>query len=662
MGREADLQIIASAAADVAVAAPLVPPTLPPAPTALAPGFRFHPTDEELVIYYLKRKVCRKPFKFNAISEVDIYKSEPWDLADKSSLKSRDQEYYFFSALDRKYGNGARMNRATNQGYWKATGNDRPVKHNDIVVGMKKTLVFHSGRAPDGKRTNWVMHEYRLVDEVFEKAGLGAIQDAFVLCRVFHKSNIGPPNGHRYAPFVEEEWDDDDKLTLVPGQETRTVAVVSRDAFVVGNGHAACSEQNDYAAGNEQKVHAAGSEQKVHAARSEQNGLSAYIRGNGHAAYTGGNGHAAYTGGNGHAAHIGGNGHAVYIGGNGQAAYNGENGHGTSVEGNGHGTSMEGIAHGTSVEGTGHGTSVKGSGHSTSVEGRGRGTSVERNGHGTSVEGSGHRTSVEENGHGISVEGNVEGIGHGAIIVVDDNGTTNEGDCHETCTAGNGHSVPSAENNIEQNAQAISKAIVVVPELPAENQTVLPPCKTEKTDDYPMTCVVNREERLDDYPSPGPDDAQPLLTLFNRQPGQLRQYKRRRHNDSNSNHSNASEISSGMTHDPCSSTTTTASTEASMTTTRNFLSALVEYQLLESLEPKDTTPAPPPELNAALMESSVPTSCLKYIETLQTEIHKISIERETLKFEMMSAQAMINILQARIDLLNKENEDLKKKV
>ncbi|XP_009346645.2 NAC domain containing protein 50 [Pyrus x bretschneideri] len=707
MGREADLQIIPSAAAAViAVAAPIDPPTPAPAPTALAPGFRFHPTDEELVIYYLKRKVCRKPFKFNAISEVDIYKSEPWDLADKSSLKSRDQEYYFFSALDRKYGNGARMNRATNQGYWKATGNDRAVKHNDINVGMKKTLVFHSGRAPDGKRTNWVMHEYRLVDEVFEKAGLGAIQDAFVLCRVFHKSNIGPPNGHRYAPFVEEEWDDDDKLTLVPGQETRSVAVVSRDAFVVGNGHAACSEQNDYAARSEQKVHAARSEQKVHAARSEQNdyaarseqkvhaarseqndyaahseqkvhaargeqnGHAAYIKGNGHATYIGGNGHAGYIGGNGHAAYIGGNGHAAYIGGNGQAAYNGENGHGTSVERNGHGISMEGIDHGTSVKGTGHGTegnghgtSVKRYGHVTSVEGSGHVTS-EGSGHVTSVEGNGQVTSVKGNGHGISVKGNVVGgIGHGTIIVVDDNGTTNEGNCHETGTAGNGHSAPTAENNIEQDTQAISKAIVVVPELPTENQTVLPPCKTERTDDYPMTCVVNREERLDDYPSPGPDDAQPLLTLFNRQPGQLRQYKRRRHNESNSNHSNASEISSGMTHDPCSSTTTTASTEASMTTTtRNFLSALVEYQLLESLEPKDTTPAPPPELNAALMESSVPTSCLKYIETLQTEIHKISIERETLKFEMMSAQAMINILQARIDLLNKENEDLKRKV
>jgi hypothetical protein len=60
---------------------PAVPAPAATAPTALAPGFRFHPTDEELVIYYLKRKVCGKPFRINAISEVDIYKSEPWDLA-----------------------------------------------------------------------------------------------------------------------------------------------------------------------------------------------------------------------------------------------------------------------------------------------------------------------------------------------------------------------------------------------------------------------------------------------------------------------------------------------------------------------------------------------------------------------------------------------------
>ncbi|TXG49418.1 hypothetical protein EZV62_025293 [Acer yangbiense] len=138
--------------------------------TALAPGFRFHPTDEELVSYYLKRKVINKPFHFNAIGEVDIYKNEPWDLAAYSRLKTRDQEWYFFSALDKKYGNGARMNRATGRGYWKATGKDREIRRNAHLVGMKKTLVFHNGRAPDGQRTNWVMHEYRLVEQAGQKA------------------------------------------------------------------------------------------------------------------------------------------------------------------------------------------------------------------------------------------------------------------------------------------------------------------------------------------------------------------------------------------------------------------------------------------------------------------------------------------------------------
>ncbi|GKE99591.1 NAC domain containing protein 50-like protein, partial [Tanacetum coccineum] len=55
----------------------------PPPPTSLAPGFRFHPTDEELVMYYLRRKACGKPFRFQAVSEIDVYKSEPWELAEE---------------------------------------------------------------------------------------------------------------------------------------------------------------------------------------------------------------------------------------------------------------------------------------------------------------------------------------------------------------------------------------------------------------------------------------------------------------------------------------------------------------------------------------------------------------------------------------------------
>lgn len=44
------------------------------------PGFRFHPTDEELVLYYLKRKICKKRLKLNVIAETDVYKWDPEEL------------------------------------------------------------------------------------------------------------------------------------------------------------------------------------------------------------------------------------------------------------------------------------------------------------------------------------------------------------------------------------------------------------------------------------------------------------------------------------------------------------------------------------------------------------------------------------------------------
>lgn len=170
-------------------------------------GFRFHPTDVELV-YYLKRKVTGKPFQFEAISEIDVYKFAPWDLPDKSCLPIKDLEWYFFCPLGKKYPNGRRINRTTDIGHWKTTGKDRAIIHNSRTVGMKKTLIFHIGKPPRGDRTDWVMYEYRLEDKELVDAGYS--QDAYVLCKIFQKSGPGPKIGEQYgAPFNEEDWEDD---------------------------------------------------------------------------------------------------------------------------------------------------------------------------------------------------------------------------------------------------------------------------------------------------------------------------------------------------------------------------------------------------------------------------------------------------------------------
>jgi len=54
----------------------------------LPPGFRFHPTDEELITYYLQNKISDADFSCRAIGDVDLNKCEPWDLPGSFDLRS----------------------------------------------------------------------------------------------------------------------------------------------------------------------------------------------------------------------------------------------------------------------------------------------------------------------------------------------------------------------------------------------------------------------------------------------------------------------------------------------------------------------------------------------------------------------------------------------
>ncbi|KAK3166164.1 hypothetical protein QOZ80_1AG0042260 [Eleusine coracana subsp. coracana] len=150
----------------------------------LPPGFRFHPTDEELVMHYLCRRCAGMPIAVPIIAEIDLYKFDPWQLP-RMALYG-EKEWYFFSPRDRKYPNGSRPNRAAGSGYWKATGADKPVG-TPKPVAIKKALVFYAGKAPKGEKTNWIMHEYRLADVDRSARKKNLRLDDWVLCRIYNK-------------------------------------------------------------------------------------------------------------------------------------------------------------------------------------------------------------------------------------------------------------------------------------------------------------------------------------------------------------------------------------------------------------------------------------------------------------------------------------------
>lgn len=158
------------------------------------PGFRFHPTDEELVDFYLKRKIQHKSLPIELIKQVDIYKYDPWDLPKLAG--TGEKEWYFYCPRDRKYRNSARPNRVTRAGFWKATGTDRPIYSSEgKCIGLKKSLVFYRGRAAKGMKTDWMMHEFRLPcisdsapPKKFSDKTIPPT-DSWAICRIFKKTN-----------------------------------------------------------------------------------------------------------------------------------------------------------------------------------------------------------------------------------------------------------------------------------------------------------------------------------------------------------------------------------------------------------------------------------------------------------------------------------------
>ncbi|KAK1311526.1 NAC domain-containing protein 7 [Acorus calamus] len=178
--------------------------------SCVPPGFRFHPTEEELVGYYLARKIASQKFDLEVIADVDLYRIEPWDLQDRCKFGSEEQnEYYFFSHKDKKYPTGTRTNRATAAGFWKATGRDKAVLSKFKLIGMRKTLeegwvVCRAFRKPSPnqrQRLNmWNPHNYIRDAEFGESDGIN--HPAYIIDYIFQGNDVGEAS---FAPNLDLE-------------------------------------------------------------------------------------------------------------------------------------------------------------------------------------------------------------------------------------------------------------------------------------------------------------------------------------------------------------------------------------------------------------------------------------------------------------------------
>ncbi|GAB4844657.1 hypothetical protein Ancab_038059 [Ancistrocladus abbreviatus] len=197
------------------------------------PGFRFHPTEEELLLYYLKKKAASQKIDLNVICAVDLNKMEPWDIQEKCKIGSTPQnDWYFFSHKDKKYATGSRTNRATAAGFWKATGRDKMIRSNGKRIGMRKTLVFYTGRAPHGHKSEWIMHEYRLDDGVTTNVpdvvdGEIAQEEGWVVCRMFKKKNQNHHHHHHHHKCPGSPMNSSSALTPHKKTDTPTIVITA---------------------------------------------------------------------------------------------------------------------------------------------------------------------------------------------------------------------------------------------------------------------------------------------------------------------------------------------------------------------------------------------------------------------------------------------------
>ncbi|XP_061961574.1 NAC domain-containing protein 87-like isoform X2 [Populus nigra] len=163
-------------------------------------GFKFQPTNEELISKYLVPKTRGDIMEGLPMAVVNLCEHEPWDLPGKSIIKLAGQVTWYFLCPRELRGKVHR--RKTKAGYWKLTCQQKSITAEGTKkkIGVMRTLRFYENEV----RTGWMMYEFDLIanSSQFKKG-------QYVLCKLEfdskgEKSKKGEQS-HHIAPVSHSE-------------------------------------------------------------------------------------------------------------------------------------------------------------------------------------------------------------------------------------------------------------------------------------------------------------------------------------------------------------------------------------------------------------------------------------------------------------------------
>nr|XP_023925232.1 NAC domain-containing protein 2-like [Quercus suber] len=138
-------------------------------------GYRFDPTDEELVTNYLRKKNMGKPIPLNPVKDCDLYgKKEPWEIWDMFSAGDTVvKQLYFFTKL-KTYDNGTRFDRRVGSGSW---SKDKLCKSPLKGIEKSRFRYENNDNSSSKQNGNWILYEYKDMNPPNQDS------NEYVLCR-----------------------------------------------------------------------------------------------------------------------------------------------------------------------------------------------------------------------------------------------------------------------------------------------------------------------------------------------------------------------------------------------------------------------------------------------------------------------------------------------